>query len=235
MRFKNIIRVCLFILFGFNFIAVKGQSNGSFFWLNQPSEPCFIGNDIIRLSIPEGSSLITIDTLSVTQTTGDFPFLYFERGGTFELSFKIEANLLSEGDEAGIMIMNSFKDYARAGIKRDNGENFTFASRSIPGNIGESLTTYSITQPDSFGVSFNTGNNQVSLGKDNYIWIKIRRDVNLLFVDYSLEGIEYVNFGNTGFSNFNPCKIGFYGISPDGKGFEETITEINFITSPKAK
>lgn len=191
-------------------VAVHAQKLESMQWFNEPDQ-WQINNNVLTMQVTPKS-----DYWRITHgfTIGDAPFLYTERGGSFEAKVKITGNYTTMYDQACLMLYIDKENYIKAGIE------FVDGTPKLSVVVTHGPSDWSVMAP----------NRAVP-----YIWIRAMRVQNAVMVFYSFDDKEYVLMRDCYMPEETPIKVGLMGACPQGDGFEAKFENfsIKHIPSPR--
>ena len=199
-----------FLLALISCVAVHAQKLESMQWFNEPDQ-WVVNNKVLTMQVTPKS-----DYWRVTHgfTIGDAPFLYTERGGSFEAKVKITGNYTTQYDQACLMLYIDKENYVKAGIEYVDG------TPKLSVVVTHGPSDWSVMAP----------NRAVP-----YIWIRAMHVQNAVMVFYSFDDKEYVLMRDCYMPEETPIKVGLMGACPQGDGFEAKFENfsIKHIPSPR--
>ncbi len=176
-------------------VNVMAQSMDKMNWENEPNQWKINNKSGFTMS-----ALPLTDIWAVTQgfTVDNAHFYYGVYGGEFEVKVKVSAKFESSFDQAGLMIKQDYKNWIKTGFEYVDGK--TKLSTVVTHNASD----WSILDLD---------------GSPTFIWLKIIRRINTLYVYYSYNDKEYTMMRTCWMEDNCPLKVGIMAASPEGSGF----------------
>ena len=180
--------------------AASAQSLEKMTWFNEPSQ-WSIARDRMTMRVTPRTDYWRISHYGFT--VDDAPFYYAEYGGEFEAKVKIEGDYKVRFDQAGMMIRIDHENYIKTGIEYVDGK---YNLSTVVTHTTSDWSVIALDRPV------------------DAIWIKAVRRLDAVEIFYSFDDREYHLMRNSWMSANCPVKIGMYGASPDGDGFEATFS-----------
>ncbi len=179
---------------------IKAQTLEKMNWFNEPAQ-WEIQGDKFTMFVTPNTDYWRISHYGFT--VDDAPFYYAEHGGEFEAKVKVSGDYKIRFDQAGMMIRIDHENYIKCGIEFVDGK---FNLSTVVTHHTSDWSVISLEQPVEA------------------IWIKAVRRLDAIEIFYSFDDKEYHLMRNAWMEANRPVKIGMYGASPDGNGFNATFS-----------
>ncbi len=180
-------------------------------------------------TIRHGAFVQTGDTLKIYGTgygiegveNEEYPYMYTELTGDFKTSFKIDPQKLADYDQMGFVLRNSletsFEDSA-------DGTSYAAYFQIYNGEL--------FRKTDKYGETYSL------IGQQKYkatpVWISLEKSGDILTMQYSQDGTEWIDVGTETLENLNQTYyFGIFGASNEEfKISEFNLSEFNFSAYP---
>ena len=190
--------------------TIMAQTLEKMNWFNEPDEWNINGGKLTMLVTPH-SDYWRISHYGFT--VDDAPFYYSEYGGEFEAKVKVTGDYKVRFDQAGMMIRIDHENYIKCGIE------FVDGKYNLSTVVTHHTSDWSVIELDRPVES---------------LWIKAVRRRDAIEIFYSYDDKEYHMMRNAWMEANRPVKIGMYGASPDGNGFNATFSDFRVKHLPDA-
>lgn len=188
--------------------GAMGQSLEKMNWFNEP-DTWHIENGSLVMSVTPHTDYWRISHYGFT--VDDAPFYYAEYGGEFEAKVKVSGDYKVRFDQAGMMIRIDHENYIKCGIEFVDGK--------------YNLSTVVTHKTSDWSV--------ISQNRPiDYLWLKAVRRLDAIEIYYSFDDKDYQMMRTAWMEANRPVKIGMYGASPDGTGFNATFSNFKVTHLP---
>jgi hypothetical protein len=193
-------------------------------WMNEPTN----WHDDGRLLTFTTKAGVDFWRNTLVNTIADDGHLYYEEvSGDFVAAVRVSGQYLDQYDQAGLVVRQDELNWLKCGVENVIGK---WADRyNYVGSanlVCASLTTNGWSE---WSVLPQFSQNPP------FVWVRVIREGQTFFVDFSLDGSEYKLIKLFSFPTAQKLRVGRYATSPAGGGFEVSFDDYSLVSSRKTE